>query len=166
MDPLPNDTSALAPDFRDAIEALNAQHVAFILVGGFAVGWHGVVRATGDIDFLYEQSPKNVRRLCKALEAFGAPEHLVDADFLLSPNALTQLGNEPLRIDLLASISGVSYEEVRAGAEEAGVGGQRLLIIGLDELRKNKRASGRPRDKEDLRRLGLAAKVSRKRGRR
>lgn len=66
MSPLPNDTSALAGDFRDCIEMLNAHDVVFILVGGFAVGWHGVVRATGDIDFLYEQSPKNVTRLCAA----------------------------------------------------------------------------------------------------
>ena len=164
MDPLPNDTSALAGDFRDCIAVLNAHGVVFILVGGFAVGWHGVVRATGDIDFLYEQTPKNVKRLCKALEEFGAPAHLIDADFLLSRNAVTQIGNEPLRIDLLSSISGVSFEQVRAGAVETSIAGQRLLIIGLAELRVNKRATGRVKDKEDLRRL-TPVKVTRKRRR-
>ncbi len=148
-----NDTSALAPDFRDCIEILNAHHVEFVLVGGFAVGWHGVVRATGDIDFLYEQSAGNVERLCAALHEFGAPEPLVDAHFLLSPNAVTQIGNPPLRIDLLSAISGVSFQEVRTGAVEADVGGSRLLIIGLAELRRNKEASGRPKDRQDLRRL-------------
>lgn len=153
MDPLSNDTSALAGDFRDFIEVLNAHNVVFILVGGFAVGWHGVVRATGDIDFLYEQSPQNVTRLCAALEEFGAPKQLIDAEFLLSPEAVTQIGNEPFRIDLLASISGVSFETVRAGAVETEIGGERLLIIGLEELRVNKRATGRAKDKEDVRRL-------------
>ena len=165
MDPLPNDTSALAGDFRDCIAVLNAHEVVFILVGGFAVGWHGVVRATGDIDFLYEQTPKNVKRLCKALEEFGAPAHLIDADFLLSRNAVTQIGNEPLRIDLLSSISGVSFEQVRAGAVETSIAGQRLLIIGLAELRVNKRATGRVKDKEDLRRLTPVSKATRKRRR-
>lgn len=161
MAPLPNDTSALAGDFRDCIEILNAHKVVFILVGGFAVGWHGVVRATGDIDFLYEQSPKNVKRLCAALEEFGAPTQLIDAEFLLSPEAVTQIGNEPLRIDLLASISGVRFEKARAGAVRTDIGGQRLLILGLDELRANKRATGRAKDKEDLRRLTLRSKASR-----
>ncbi|MEP7382526.1 MAG: DUF6036 family nucleotidyltransferase [Gemmatimonadota bacterium] len=158
MDLPSNDTTALATDFRDCIALLNAHQVVFVLVGGFAVGWHGVVRATGDIDFLYEQSPRNVRRLCRALEEFGAPAQLIDADFLLSPNAVTQIGNVPLRIDLMASISGVSFEQVRAGAVESAIAEQHLLIIGLDELRVNKRATGRVKDKEDLRRLTQVSK--------
>jgi len=163
VDPLTNDTASLAGDFRDCIEVLNAHSVVFVLVGGFAVGWHGVVRATGDIDFLYEQSSRNVTRLCAALEEFGAPAHLIDADFLLSPEAVTQIGIEPLRIDLLSSISGVSFETVRAGAVEADIGGLRLLIIGLDELCTNKRATGRIKDKEDLRRLTPRSKTPGKR---
>lgn len=147
---------------RPIIAQRAQHHVVFILVGGFAVGWHGVVRATGDINFLYEQSPKNVTRLCAALVEFGAPNHLIDTEFLLSPDAVTQLGNEPLRIDLLASISGVSFETVREGAVETDIGGQRLLIIGLDELCANKRATGRAKDKEDLRRLTPRSKASRK----
>ena len=148
----------LADDFRDCIRALNAHDVLFVLVGGYAVGWHGVLRATGDIDFLYQQSVLNVERLCNALRAFGAPEHLVDAAFFLMPNAVTQIGNVPSRIDLLASITGVSFEQVRAGAIQAELEGERLLIIGLDELRTNKRATGRRKDKSDLRRLAEVGK--------
>lgn len=164
MDALPNDTSTLASDFADCIAVLNAHHVVFILVGGFAVGWHGVVRATGDIDFLYEQTRKNVKRLCKALEEFGAPAHLIDAPFLMSPDAVTQIGNEPFRIDLLSSISGVTFEQVRAGVVKTSIAGQQMLIIGLEELRVNKRATGRVKDQEDLRRLP-GSKVAQKRGR-
>ena len=143
----------LADDFRDCIRALNAHDVVFVLVGGYAVGWHGVLRATGDIDFLYQQSVVNVDRLCSALRDFGAPEQLVDAAFLLMPDSVTQIGIVPSRIDLLASITGVSFEQVRAGAIPAELEGEPLLIIGIDELRMNKRAAGRRKDKSDLRLL-------------
>lgn len=145
--------TALADDFRDFIELLNAHQVVFVLVGGYAVGWHGVVRATGDIDFLYEQTAENVARLCMALRDFGAPDILIDADFLMSPDAVTQIGVQPRRIDLLASITGVSFAHVRAGAEEIQLDGQRLLVIGIDELRTNKGATRRAKDRDDLRRL-------------
>ncbi|HEY5061913.1 MAG TPA: nucleotidyl transferase AbiEii/AbiGii toxin family protein [Gemmatimonadaceae bacterium] len=147
---------ALAPDFRDCIASLNAHRVRFVLVGGYALGWHGVIRATGDIDFLYRQTTANVRRLCAALREFGAPEHLIDPPFLLSPNAVTQIGLPPLRIDLLAAISGVSFAEVDAGAHDVEVDGQRLRIIGINELRRNKQAAGRGKDKQDLRGLASA----------
>ncbi|MEO8337676.1 MAG: hypothetical protein ABI664_22050, partial [bacterium] len=122
--------SVLADDFLDCIAVLNAHRVAFVLVGGYAVGWHGVVRATGDIDFLYRQTTSNVTRLCHALREFGAPEHLIDRTFLMTPNACTQIGLPPLRIDLLAAITSVSFAEVKAGAETAQIEGQSLLIIG------------------------------------
>ena len=150
------DDAELADDFRDCIECLNDHDVSFVLVGGYAVGWHGVIRATGDIDFLYEQTEDNVTKLCAALRDFGAPEQLVDAAFLLTPDAVTQIGIPPLRIDLLASITGVSFDAVRAGAETVELDGQRLLVIGLPELRINKGATGRAKDRDDLRRLRAA----------
>ncbi len=147
----------LAADFRDCIECLNAHQVLFVLVGGYAVGWHGVVRATGDIDFFYEQTEENVQRLCAALHDFGAPAHLIDPEFLILPDAVTQIGRAPLRIDLLSSITGVTFAEVRAGAEVVELEGQRVLVIGLTELRANKSATGRGKDRSDLRRLGSAS---------
>ena len=152
--------ASLADDFRDCIECLNARRVVFVLVGGYAVGWHGVVRATGAIDFLYEQKADNVARLCAAVRDFGAPEHLIDPKFLMSPNAVTQIGRAPLRIDLLAAITGVAFDEVRAGADEVELDGQRLFIIGINELRTNKRATGRAKDKEDLRRLDAVPRAA------
>jgi predicted nucleotidyltransferase len=152
----------LADDFRDFIGYLNAHQVAFVLVGGYAVGWHGVVRATGDIDFLYQQTSANVGRLCAALREFGAPDAAIDAGFLMSPNAVTQIGVQPRRIDLLAAITGVTFAQVRAGAEQIELEGLRLLVIGLDELRVNKGATGRAKDRDDLRRLGKASRTSTK----
>ena len=152
--------ASLADDFRDCIECLNGRRVDFVLVGGYAVGWHGVVRATGDIDFLYEQKADNVARLCAALRDFGAPTHLIDPKFLLSPNAVTQIGRAPLRIDLLAAITGVAFDEVRAGADEVELDGQRMFVIGINELRTNKRATGRAKDREDLRQLDAVSRAS------
>lgn len=120
-----------------------------------------MVRATGDIDFLYEQTVSNVARLCAALRDFGAPMQLIDPKFLLSTDAVTQIGREPLRIDLLAAITGVTFDEVRAGAEEAELDGQRIFVIGINELRTNKRATGRAKDKEDLRRLDAESGAAR-----
>ena len=99
--------------------------------------------------------------MCKALAEFGAPKHFIDPVFLLSANAVTQLGNPPLRIDLLSALSGVAFEAVRAGAIATELAGERLLIIGLDELLANKRATGRAKDREDVRRLRAAARKKR-----
>lgn len=150
---MPPDDALLAPEFRNCIALLNARHVSFVLVGGYAMGWHRVVRATGDIDFLYEQTDENVERLCVALREFGAPPELIDPAFLRSPGAVTQLGVPPLRIDRLSEITGVSYDRVRAGAEELELGGEHVFVIRLAELRANKAAAGRPKDREDMRRL-------------
>ena len=153
---------SLADDFRDFVEAMNRNAVRFVLVGGYAVGFHGVVRATGDIDFLYEQTGANIDRLCTALREFGAPDRLIDRNFFLLLDAVTQIGIEPFRIDLLASISGVSFGEVRAGAIQVMLDGQSLLVIGLDELRRNKAATGRTKDKQDLRGLRAASATKQK----
>lgn len=77
------------------------------------------------------------------------------SDFRDCIACLTQIGREPLRIDLLAAITGVAFDEVRAGVEDVELDGQHLLVIGINELRKNKRATGRAKDKDDLRRLGV-----------
>ncbi|MDB4899247.1 MAG: nucleotidyltransferase family protein [Gemmatimonadetes bacterium] len=148
----------LADDYRDCIASLNAHRVRYVLVGGYAVGWHGVVRATGDIDFLYDRASRNVARLCAAMGEFGAPPQLIDAEFMMSDDAVTQIGQEPFRIDLLASISGVSFKEVFAGAVKIELEGQRLLVIGLAELLRNKAATGRVKDVTDLRRLAAAGR--------
>ena len=132
---------------------LNAHDVQFVLVGGYALGVHGHVRATADIDFLYRCTEDNVSHLCRALEAFGAPPSVIDAQALLSPNTVTFFGVPPLRIDLLASISGVSNDKVFASALTTTVGSQTMLVIGRDALLKNKKASGRDKDWRDVRAL-------------
>lgn len=143
----------LAADFRDCISALNARNVDFILVGAYAVGWHGAVRATGDIDFLYQQSKENVQRLCAALRDFGAPASAVDANFMMSREPIVQIGVAPLRIDFIATLSGVTFAEVAESAIDDSLDGLPLRIIGLEILLRNKRSTGRSKDKSDVRQL-------------
>lgn len=144
---------ALAPDFVDFVAVLNEHDVRCVLVGGYAVGVHGVIRATGDIDFLYESSARNVRRLCAALGAFGAPANVIHADALESPGTISAFGQPPYRIDLLNTIDGVTFDEVWRGSIRTTLGGLPVRVIGLAELRANKAASGRPKDREDLAKL-------------
>ena len=150
----------LSPDFLDFIACLNERDVDFVLIGGYALGVHGVIRATADIDFLYRRTKMAVRRLCSAMEDFGAPSEVIDEDALMTPEIVMQFGQPPHRIDLLNAIDGVSFEQVWGGATRTTVQGQPLRVIGLAELRANKAATGRKKDAEDLRRL--AARTARK----
>ena len=143
----------LSPDFQDFVVSLNEHQVAFVLVGGYALAVHGVIRATGDIDFLYRRTKRNVHALMAAMNAFGAPPNVVDEKALMTTGIVTQFGQSPHRIDLLNEIDGVTFPEVWNGATTATVDGQRMRVIGLRELRKNKGATGRRKDQEDLRRL-------------
>ena len=145
--------AALSPDFLDFIACLDEQHVDFVLVGAYALGLHGVVRATGDLDILYRRSRANVRRLLAAMQEFGAPAEVIDQQALLTPDIVTQFGQPPFRIDLINAIDGVTFAEVWKGAVAVAIARRQVRVIGLDELRKSKRATGRKKDKDDLRRL-------------
>lgn len=147
----PND--ALAPHFADFIAALNAQEVDYVLVGGYAVAVYGVIRATGDLDIFHRRTTENVRKLMAAMREFGAPKNCINEVALMDPDAMTYFGQEPFRIDLLNSISGVTFDEVWENVLEITADGERIRVIGRDDLIANKRASGRPKDKQDVKQL-------------
>ena len=153
----PEANSGLSPDFHDFIVLLNEHNVDCVLVGGYALGVHGVIRATGDIDFMYRRTPKNVKRLIGAMIEFGAPVNVLDEEALMKAGIVTQFGKPPQRIDLLNAIDGVTFPEVWKGAMTVRIDGQTISVIGLKELRANKRATGRKKDEEDLRQLKVRA---------
>jgi hypothetical protein len=158
-----NDAShaAFPADFLDFIRALNAHAVEYMLVGGYAVGLYGYVRATTDIDFFYRSTSDNIERLMGAMRTFGAPVELIDAQHLSAADAVTQMGAPPIRIDLLSSLSGVSFDTALTDTIHVEISGELLPVIGLAMLRQNKRATKRARDRDDLRHLP-AAPVSRR----
>lgn len=151
-----NDT--FAPDIRDFISILNANRVEYVLVGGYALAAYGVVRATVDIDFFYRSTRANVRRLMKAMDDFGAPRMLINESSLLERESVTQLGHPPYRIDLLSTIDGVSFTEAWAGKSGVTIDDEPLAVIGLTELVANKAATGRLKDKADVRELNRKRK--------
>lgn len=132
--------------------ALDAAAVEFLVVGAHALAAHGIVRATGDIDLFVRASPENAPRVLRALVSFGAPvdaHHVTVADFE-QPDRVYQIGLPPRRIDLLTSISGVSFDEAWSSRVGAQIGGVAVHVLGRDAMIRNKRAAGRPKDLLDV----------------
>jgi hypothetical protein len=142
----------LNDDFVDLLHCLLEGHVDFVIVGAHALAAHGLPRATGDLDVLVRPTSDNADRIVHALEKFGAPlaAHGVSrADFEI-PENVYQIGLPPRRIDLLTSISGVSFDEARDSQIVIHLEGMDLPVLGRATLVKNKRAAGRPKDLVDL----------------
>ena len=137
-------------DFREMLLCLNAKRVEYLIVGSFALAFHGKPRVTGDIDILVRPSGDNASRIMLALDEFGmALQGLSAADFA-QPGQIVQLGLPPVRIDLITSITGVSWEEADRGSVEGKLGDVPVRYLGLAEFIANKKASGRPKDLGDI----------------
>ena len=142
------------PDFRDLLALLNKHQVDYLIVGAYALAYHGAPRYTGDIDIYVRPETGNARRIIEALGEFGFRlPGLTDADFL-GPGKVVQLGVPPVRIDLLTSISGVPWEEAQLTSEPGEFGDVPVRYIGRDQYIANKRASGRQKDLADIEALG------------
>ena len=147
----------LPKDLREFIELLNSHKVEYVLVGAYAMAFHSRPRYTEDIDILVRPSPENAARLEGVIRTFGfASLGLSAADFQRA-NQVVQLGHPPNRIDLLTTISGVSFEEAWQGRESGELDGVPVGFLNRNCLLRNKRASGRDKDLEDLKRLSELA---------
>ena len=147
---------ALNQDFRDLLAALLAAQARFLVVGAHALGVHGVPRATGDLDVWVAADVSNAARVWSALGVFGAPLNALaisQGDFA-RPDVVVQLGLPPHRIDLLTSISGVTFDDAWPGRVLHEIAGLQVPFIGRADLIRNKRASGRTKDRADLEALG------------
>jgi hypothetical protein len=144
----------LHKDLREFIGLLNSHGVEAVIVGGYALAFHGYPRYTGDIDILVRATAENAARLESAIAAFGFASLGLGANDFLDPGRVIQLGFPPHRIDLLTSITGVGFEEAWAEREPADLDGLPVFFIGRAEFLKNKRATGRAQDLADLERLG------------
>jgi hypothetical protein len=139
-------------DFRDVLAALVAVDAKFLVVGAHALAAHGVPRMTRDLDILVEPSPENARRVWRALADFGAPLETLkirESDLGIL-DTIVQLGLPPWRIDIMTSISGVSFAEAWEGRMNDAMLGVQVAFIGRDAFLRNKRASGRAKDLGDV----------------
>lgn len=142
------------PDFEDFLRLLEEHRVDYMIVGGYAVAFHGYPRFTKDIDIFFADDRDNLSRLHTALVAFGFPAATVSVETLERPDSVFSIGIEPVRIDLLNRIAGVSFAEARHSAVRGRYGAVAVTFIGRDALVRNKRSTGRARDLGDVEELG------------
>ena len=137
-------------DFRDLLVLLNKNDVAFMIVGGYALAFHGAPRFTGDIDIYVRPDPDNAIRILAALNEFGFGSLGLTSEDFQSPNKVTQLGVPPIRIDLITSITGVTWEEAEDNKCAGNYGDVPVFFIGKDQFIANKMATGRKKDLADI----------------
>ena len=140
------------PDFAEFIACLNANRVRYLIVGGYAVGFHARPRATKDLDVLLDRTQANARRACTAIASFlGTPAPNITVSALMNPRTLIVLGVPPVRIDILTSIDGVSsFAAAWKRRAQGHFGDVPTQYISRDDLVAAKRASARPQDLVDV----------------
>lgn len=140
-------------DFRDFIRLLNEQKVKYIVVGGYAVAFHGYPRATGDLDIFVELNRENAEAMVKVFEAFGFPVGEIKPELFMDPGHVVRLSREPMKLEILNEITGAAFSECHENRIVAEVEGVNGCFINLPELVKNKQSTGRAKDAADLENL-------------
>ena len=145
----------LFEDFRDLLIELHDAEARFVVLGGYAVAFHGHPRATKDLDVLVLADADNAHRVYGALAAFGAPlsAFQVRVEDFSTYDGVLQVGVPPRRIDIINHADGISFEEAVADGETFEVEGRAIPVIGRAALIKNKRAVGRAQDIADVKAL-------------
>jgi hypothetical protein len=142
-------------DFADLCSLLNAKGIEYLIVGGYAVAFHGAPRFTGDLDIFVKPVASEVTLLLSALVEFGFPAKEVSAEYLLMHRKILQLGRVPVQVHILTGISGVSWDAAWASKEPGTYGGIPVHFIGRGALLANKRAAGRAKDLADIEALAI-----------
>jgi hypothetical protein len=140
----------LAPDFDEFIASLTAHGVEYVVVGAYALAFHGAPRFTGDLDILVRPTVANAQRLLTALEAFGFPVEGLSPDSVADRRKMLQMGVPPLQIHVMSAISGVEWEEAWADRLEGPLGQHTVPFLGRATFLRNKRAAARPQDLADI----------------
>ena len=141
-------------DFKDLLELFNKYQVKFLIVGGYALAFHGAPRMTGDIDLFIDTNSQNAQRIMQALGEFGFGDvGLTLQDFIL-PEKVIQLGVPPVRVDIITSLSGFSWEKAYGSKESGKYGNVPVFYINKELFLFNKRAIGRKKDEADIEALG------------
>jgi len=139
----------LNQDFKEILSAFIAEKVEFLVVGGYAMAFHGYVRATGDIDLWIRISDENAKRVWRALEEFGAPLFDLNIKDLKMPGMVFQIGLVPSRIDVITQIDGVEFETAWLEHKIIEIENLQIPVIGKTQLLINKQSTGRAKDRND-----------------
>ena len=137
-------------DFKDLLKLLNKNNVEFIIIGGYALAFHGAPRFTGDIDIYVRPDSENAKRILVALNDFGFGLLGLTIDDFNNPNKVIQLGVPPVRIDLITSITGVSWDDASQNTCPGSYGDIPVSYLGKEQFLTNKIATGRKKDLADI----------------
>jgi predicted nucleotidyltransferase len=140
----------LPPEFKKLLSALSTKNVDYLLVGGYAVVFHGYVRTTGDIDIWVALAEENAKRVEAAIRSLDFNPPGMKPEWFTKKGAVLRIGSEPLRFDIINDIDGVQFSECYSRRIECEIDGVPVKVISLQDLKKNKKASGRNKDLADL----------------
>ena len=141
-------------DFKELLELLNAHEVKYVIVGGYALAFHGAPRFTGGLDVFVKPEKDNAKGILAALDEFGfADLDLTTVDFE-TPKMVIQLGVAPVRVDIITSLTGVDWDQAYSGTVSGKYGDVPVNYLGREQFIANKRATGTKRDLADLEALG------------
>ena len=143
----------LPPDFKEFLRLLNAHQVEYLLIGGYAVGYHGYPRATVGMDIWIAMHPVNAERMTAVLKEFGFDLPELSAELFLTEWHIIRLGVPPIRVEIATMISGVNFNECYTDRIVDMLDGVKVHMISLKHLKSNKKASGRHQDLSDLENL-------------
>lgn len=143
----------LHPDFKDCLKLLNSYGVKYLVVGGYAVGYHGYPRATGDMDIWIAVNEVNAERTAEALQAFGMPEQETTKRLFMEKDKIIRMGVPPVSIEVITGASGIEFDECYPRREIVKIDNIPVNFISLDDLKLNKQAAGRHKDLEDIEHL-------------
>ena len=140
----------LNPDFHEFVKSFVAHNVRFLIIGGYAVAAHGHPRYTKDLDVWVWADSENSDRILAALDSFGFGNVGLTAEDFEAPNSIIQLGNEPLRIDILTTATGLNFMDAYENRMLVSIGDVQVPFVSLDDLRANKLSTGRLQDLADV----------------
>jgi len=141
-------------DFKELLELFNKNKVEYLIVGGYALAFHGAPRFTGDIDLFIRPVRENAERILAALNEFGFGSLDLSEDDFTIPGKVVQLGVPPIRIDIVTSISGVSWEKADADRVPGDYDQVPVPFISREDFVANKKCTGRKKDAADIEALG------------
>jgi hypothetical protein len=132
---------------------LKKNEVEYLLIGGYAVGYYGYPRATDDLDIWVAVHPKNAKKLVSVFRSFGLDDASITPELFLQTPKIIRMGFPPMRLEVTTYIDGVEFEECYKLRNTDQLDGIEVNLIDLDNLKKNKKASGRAKDIADLENL-------------
>jgi hypothetical protein len=143
----------LSSDYKEFLKLLNEHEVEYLLIGGYAVGYYGYPRYTGDMDFWIAVNPANAKRMVEVMRAFGFDSPELTPELFQDEKLILRMGVEPYRLEVMTRIDGVEFSDCYSRRVIAEIDGVKVNLISLGDLKRNKQASRRLKDLADLENL-------------